>query len=64
MEEDVKKKLRDLFDDMLTKVGDSNEKPMVMFLKKVTRFIKVFRRKSPVYAKRQKKTGVKNWWKN
>ena len=46
MEEDVKKKLRDLFDDMLTKVGE------------------FFRRKSPVYAKRQKKTGVKNWWKN
>ena len=36
MEEDVKKKLRDLFDDMLTKVGELNEKPIVMFLKKVT----------------------------
>lgn len=64
MEEDVKKKLRDLFDDMLTKVGEFKRKPIVMFLKKVTGFIKVFRRKSPVYAKRQKKTDAKNWWKN
>lgn len=59
MEEDVKKKLRDLFDDMLTKVGEFKRKTYSDVFEKVTRFIKVFRRKSPVYAKRQKKTDAK-----
>ena len=62
MEEDVKKKLRDLFDDMLTKVGEFKRKTYSDVFEEG--FIKVFRRKSPVYAKRQKKTDAKNWWKN
>ena len=64
MEEDVKKKLRDLFDDMLTKVGEFKRKTYGDVFEKGYEIYKVFRRKSPVYAKRQKKTGVKNWWKN
>ena len=64
MEEDVKKKLRDLFDDMLTKVGEFKRKTYSDVFEEGYGIYKSLPEEIAGYAKRQKKTDAKNWWKN